>query len=100
MPTLKDFSIEKCKDCIRITRLDIKGDKHCHVTSRKLAETIIRNVCSGKIPLHSRSRTLKSMARLSDDKNYIKKIQEILDVRNQKGKQQVYVNSNISKKNK
>ena len=99
MPTLKDFSIEKCKDCIRITRLDIKGDKHCHVTSRKLAETIIHNVCSGKIPLHSRSYTLISMMRLSDDKNYIKKIQKILDVRERKDKQ-TYVNCNISKKNK
>lgn len=97
MPTLKDFSIEKCKDCIRITRLDIKGDKHCHVTSRKLAETIIHNVCSGKIPLHSRSYTLISMMRLSDDKNYIKKINEILEVRKQKGRKQHYVNPGIKK---
>ena len=97
MPTLKDFSIEKCKDCIRITRLDIKGDKHCHVTSRKLAETIIHNVCSGKIPLHSRSYTLISMMRLSDDKKYIRKINEILEVRKQKGRKQHYVNPGIKK---
>ncbi len=39
--------------------------------SRKLAETIISNVCSNKIPLHSHSRTLECMVRLSDDKEYI-----------------------------
>ena len=42
---------------------------------------------------------LISMMRLSDDKNYIKKIQKILDVRERKDKQ-TYVNCNISKKNK
>lgn len=31
MPTRKDFTIEKCKDCIRVTRSDIIGDKHCHL---------------------------------------------------------------------
>lgn len=97
MPTLKDFSIQKCNDCLRITRLDIKGDKHCHVTSRKLAETIIHNVCSGKIPLHSRSYTLISMMRLSDNEKYIRKINEILEVRKQKGRKQHYVNPGIKK---
>ena len=97
MPTRNDFKIEKCDDCLRITRIDIEGDLHTHVHSRKLAETIINNVCSEKIPLHCHSRTLVSMKRLSNNKMYIKKIDELLNVRKQKGRKQPYVNPNIKK---
>ena len=86
MPTRKDFRIERCYDCLRITRIDVEGDLHTHVKSKRLAETIISNVCSEKIPLHSHSRTLVSMKRLSNSKQYIKKIDELLNVRKQKGK--------------
>ena len=97
MPTRKNFRVEKCDDCIRITRTDIDGDLHTHIHSKKLAETIINNVCSEKIPLHSHSRTLESMKRLSDNKKYIKKIEEILEVRKQKGRKQNYFNPGIKK---
>lgn len=97
MPTRKDFCIDKCEDCLRITRLDVEGDLHTHVHSRKLAETIISNVCSEKIPLHSHSRTLVSMKRLSNNKQYIKKIDELLMVREQKGRKQTYYNPAIKK---
>ena len=97
MPTRKDFKIEKCEDCIRITRTDVDGDLHTHIHSKKLAEIIINNVCSEKIPLHSHSRTLESMKRLSDNKKYIKKIEEILEVRKQKGRKQNYFNPGIKK---
>ena len=97
MPTRKDFRVEKCEDCIRITRTDVDGDLHTHIHSKKLAETIISNVCSEKIPLHSHSRTLESMKRLSNNDKYIRKIDELLNVRKQKGKKQPYVNPNIKK---
>ena len=97
MPTRKDFRIDKCEDCIRITRIDVEGDLHTHVHSKKLAETIINNVCSEKIPLRSHSRTLESMKRLSDNGKYIEKIEEILNVRRQKGKKQTYHNYGIKK---
>ena len=97
MPTRKDFRNERCDDCLRITRIDVEGDLHTHVKSKKLAETIISNVCSEKIPLHSHSRTLVSMKRLSNNKMYIKKIDELLNVRKQKGRKQPYVNQNIKK---
>ena len=97
MLTRKDFKIDKCDDCIRITRTDIDGDKHTHVKSKHLAETMINNVCSEKIPLHSHSRTLESMKRLSDNEKYIEKIEEILTVRKQKGRKQHYVNPGIRK---
>ena len=97
MPTRKDFMIERCDNCLRITRIDVEGDLHTHAKSKKLAETIISNVCSEKIPLHSHSRTLVSMKRLSNNKMYIKKIDELLNVRKQKGRKQPYVNPNIKK---
>ena len=97
MPTRKDFRIERCDDCLRITRIDVEGDLHTHVKSKRLAETIISNVCSEKIPLHSHSRTLVSMKRLSNSKQYIKKIDELLNVRKQNGIKQPYVNPNIKK---
>ena len=97
MPTRKDFRVDKCDDCIRITRTDISGDLHTHVKSKHLAETIINNVCSEKIALHSHSRTLESMKRLSDNEKYIKKIEEILEVRKQKGRKQNYFNPGIKK---
>lgn len=97
MPIRKDFKVEKCLDCIRITRIDVDCDLHTHVHSKKLAETIINNVCSEKIPLHSHSRTLESMKRLSCNEKYIKKIEEILEVRIQKGKKQRYFNPGIKK---
>lgn len=91
-----NFKIDRCDDCLRINRIDLP-DKHTHVHSRKLADQIIYNVCNEKIPLYLHSRTLESMARLSDNEKYIKKIQDILDTRKRKGKKPVYVNSGIKK---
>lgn len=93
MPTRNDFKVETCTDCLRITRIDVNGDLHCHCKSRRLAETIIRNVCSEKIPLRSNSRTLESMMRLSCNERFTAKIQEILNTRKQKGRKQNYLNS-------
>lgn len=97
MPTRKDFEVTKCDDCLRITRIDIEGDYHTHVKSKKLAETIINNVCSDKITLHSHSRTLENMKRLGDNEKYITKIDELLIVREQKGRKQTYYNPAIKK---
>ena len=97
MPTRKNFRIDKCDNCIRITRTDVDGDLHTHIHSKKLAETIINNVCSEKISLHSHSRTLESMKRLSNNEKYIKKIEDILEVRKQKGRKQHYFNPDIKK---
>lgn len=97
MPTRKDFRVDRCDDCLRITRTDIEGDLHTHCKSKRLAETIINNVCSEKIPLHSHSCTLVSMKRLSNNDKYITKIDELLMVREQKGHKQTYYNPAIKK---
>jgi len=89
----EDFKIDKLQDgSFRVTRIDIDGDYHTHMKSKRLAKTIIHNVCNGKIPLNSRNYTLISMYRLSNDKKYRKKIQNILDTRKQKGKKDYYYN--------
>ena len=97
MPTRNDFKIEVYEDCLRITRIDIEGDFHTHCKSKHLAETIITNVCSEKIPPHSHSRALISMKRLSNNDKYITKIDELLMVREQKGQKQTYYNPAIKK---
>ena len=97
MPTRNDFKVDVCEDCLRITRIDVDGDLHTHCKSKRLAETIINNVCSEKIPLHSHSRTLVSMKRLSNNEKYITKINELLEVREQKGRKQTYFNPAIKK---
>lgn len=93
----KNFTIDKCEDCFRITRNDIDGDLHTHVKSYKLAQTIVSNVCNKKIPLHSRTFVLISMMRLSDDPIYIARINELIAMRRRKGKKQSYVNYAIKK---
>ena len=99
--TEKDFNIEKIKDgSFRVTRTDIDGDYHTHMLSRRLANTVIANVCNKKIPLNSRDYTLISMYRLSDNKEYRKKIQSILDTRKKKGNKDKYVNAFKYKKGK
>lgn len=91
--TEKDFRIDRLQDTsFRVTRTDISGDYHTHMNSKKLAFTVIHNVCSGKIPLYSRNYTLVSMYRLSNDEKYRAKIKDILEVRKQKGKKDNYYN--------
>lgn len=91
-----DFKIEKCDDCLRITRIELP-ELHTHVHSKKLADKIIYNVCNEKIPLHLHSRTLESLARLSSNEDYVRKIEEILNTRKRKGKKQMYVNPSAKK---
>lgn len=96
--TEKDFKIDRLQDgTFRITRTDINGDYHTHMKSKRLAITVIRNVCTGKIPFNSSDYTLMSMYRLSNDEVYKMNIQKILDIRKQKGKHQAYYNPHLQK---
>lgn len=88
-----DFTVDRLMDgTFRITRTDIAGDFHTHMKSKKLAKTVIHNVCYGKIPLNSRDYTLISMWRLSNNEEYRKKIDEILENRKQRGRKSQYYN--------
>lgn len=87
------FKIDRLMDgSFRVTRTDISGDYHSHFKSKQLANKVITSVCNGKIPLNSRNYTLISMYRLSNDKKYRNKIQELLNNRKQKGRKDFYFN--------
>ena len=94
--TTKTMKITGIVDTDNMT-IDVDGDLHTHIHSKKLAETIINNVCSEKIPLYSHSRTLESMKRLSDNEKYVNKINELLNTRMNKGRKQSYHNPGIKK---
>jgi hypothetical protein len=89
-PKPEDFRIDKCDDCIRITRIDNDKDMHTHLHSRRLAKVIIQNVCNEKIPLNSHTRTLECMSRLTMNEKYKNKIEELLSVRRNKSKQNYF----------
>lgn len=96
-PKLEDFRIDRTMDGnFRITRIDNDKDMHCHLKSRRLAKVIIANVCNEKIPLNSHSRTLECMSRLTTNNKYKNKIEELLNVREQKSKQD-YFNPGVKK---
>ena len=96
-PKPEDFEVTRLLDgSFRVTRINIPDDHHTHLLSRKLAKVIIQNVCNEKIPLNSHSRTLESMARLTDNEKYKEKIEELLETRSRKSKQD-YFNPGIKK---
>lgn len=88
----ENFRINKCDDCFRLTRTDVEGDLHTHVKSLSLCNLIIKAVCNGKVPLYFSNRCLVSAQRLSNDNEYIAKINAVLHSRKRKGKKQSYVN--------
>lgn len=91
-PKPENFRIDKCDDCIRITRIDTQNDMHTHCKSKRISGQIIQNVCNEKIPHHSSIRTLESMARLTCNREYKEKILELIKTKKSKGKKQDYYN--------
>lgn len=67
---------------------------HSHLRSIKSAKDAIYFVEGKKIPKSSRNYYLVTLQRISDDVGYVDKIQELIDVRTQKGKKQQYFNPN------
>ena len=88
----KDFVINKTIDGYRVTRIDNNKDQHTHLKSRSACDTVIHNVINKKIPKNVGNYYLTSLIRLSDDTKYISKIEELINVRKQKGKKQNYFN--------
>lgn len=65
---------------------------HSHLKSIKAGKDAITFVMAGKIPKNCRNYYLITLQRLSTDETYINKIQELMDVRKQKGKTLSYRN--------
>lgn len=88
----KDFVIDRTSDGFRVKRIDICGDKHTHLKSLSVCNSVISNVVNQKIPRDSSIYILKSLIRLSNDEKYIGKVQELITTKERKGKKQFYFN--------
>ena len=67
-------------------------DCHTHLKNKSACESVINNVVNKKIPKNVGNYYLISLMRLSDNDTYKNKIQELIDVRECKGKKQNYFN--------
>ncbi|RDY24641.1 hypothetical protein CHF27_000115 [Romboutsia maritimum] len=65
---------------------------HTHLKHFEAAKTAIDLVMNKKVPKSTDGYYLTSLIRLSDDNNYITKINELLEAREQKGKKEKYYN--------
>lgn len=65
---------------------------HSHLKSFKAAKTAIDLALKRKIPRSTRPYFLITLQRISDDEDYIRKIEELRLVRRQKGAKQGYHN--------
>ena len=65
---------------------------HTHLRHFEAAKTAIDLVIKKKIPKSTDEYYLVSLIRLSEDNNYIEKIHELIDTRQNKGKRDKYYN--------
>ncbi|SHK23081.1 hypothetical protein [Paramaledivibacter caminithermalis] len=79
---------------INVTKVNKYGfDKaHTHIKSKIVAKTIKNNVLYNRFPKTRNEYLLKSHIRISNNENYIRKIQQLIDTRKNKGNQR-YINS-------
>lgn len=68
---------------------------HTHVRDIHCAYWLCKMAYYKIIPKRSSQRNLQSLIRISDDKEYKEKVQQLYEVRKQKGKKQNYYNANI-----
>lgn len=65
---------------------------HTHLKHFNAAKKAIDLVISKKIPKSTNVYYLTSLIRLTNDDNYVEKINELIDTRNKKGKKEKYCN--------
>lgn len=70
-------------------------DGHTHINSFRVAKMVINNVIKKKTPKTRSNYLLESHIRVSDDENYRHKIQDLINVRKQKGKKLSYRNRKV-----
>ena len=65
---------------------------HTHLKNFNAAKNAIDLVISRKIPKSTNVYYLTSLVRLTNDKNYERKIKDLIETRKQKGKKESYCN--------
>lgn len=88
----KGFEISSCRDGLRVTRLDVPGDKHTHLKTINACRSVIDNVLDEKLPYSKCKWYLRSLIRLSTNEEYVKKIEALLETRERKGIKPNYIN--------
>lgn len=78
---------------INLTKVNKYGFEkaHTHIKSKMVARTIKNNVMYNRFPKTRNQYLLTSHIRVSNNENYIKKIEQLIDTRKNKGNQK-YVN--------
>ena len=87
----KGFYIDKTATGYRIYRQE-DTKIHTHLKNLSPSYKLIDNVIAGKIPRKCSCYYLESHCRLSYDDNYVRKIKEYIEVKQNKGKKQVFYN--------
>ena len=85
----KGFYIDRTENGYRISRKE-DTEKHTHLSNLNPSDRLIDNVLSNKIPTRCGCYYLESHIRLSYDENYIRKIREYIEVKQNKTKQMYY----------
>ena len=67
-------------------------EKHSHVHNFQIAKKLIHCVKHRIIPRSFNFYLLTSLTRISDDEDYIAKVESLIEVRKRKGKKQQYCN--------
>lgn len=98
----KEFIILKVKSNKKIGFIVYNTKKewengHSHLNSRTIAEIVIKNVIYKRKPKTNNLYVLKSHARVSDDKRYIKFIEDLIKVKKSKTKNN-YINKKGGRK--
>jgi hypothetical protein len=89
--------IKPCDDGFIVVNLD-KVEKygfdkaHTHIKSKKIARTIKDNILNNRFPKTRNEYLLISHIRVSDDKEYVDKIEHLINTRKNKKKEK-YINS-------
>ncbi|MEG2789578.1 MAG: hypothetical protein RR942_17345 [Romboutsia sp.] len=90
----KEFIIFQVKEgYIAYNTKKVFEEGHTHLKHFNAAKKAIDLVISKKIPKSTNVYYLTSLIRLTNDDNYIEKINELIDIRSKKGKKEKYYNS-------
>lgn len=90
------FIVSKTNTGFRVTRND-GSDKHTHLKNKNPCFKLIDNVNRKRIPKRCGAYYIESHIRLSDDKEYTRKLEEYLAVKLNKGRKEMYYNPHKKK---